>query len=301
MSNAIYANTKMNKVKLNKKKIKDRMVDIYIDVEGPGDKSSEAESSMRRTRVSAVCLGLLCVLLLAGIIVLLSVYYNRTIKDHEKKCNNLSQSYSLNQTNATAERYPLQTSYNTLIKETYQLQTSYNTLIKERYQLQTSYKTLIKERYQLQTSYNTLTKERDCLQTKLTVIEQLCLNGWRYFESSLYFISTEKKTWEESRLDCQSRGADLVIINSEQEQRFLFNFKMEAWIGLTDNDQEGTWKWVDGTVLTTGYWFKSEPNNGGLGFQEDCVVMYYGKENPVQTWNDHKCGQKIKWICEKVV
>ncbi|KAL0968801.1 hypothetical protein UPYG_G00272040 [Umbra pygmaea] len=83
-------------------------------------------------------------------------------------------------------------------------------------------------------------------------LEQLCLNGWRYFGSSFYFISTEKKTWEESRLDCQSRGADLVIINSEQEQRFLFNLKMEAWIGLTDKDEEGTWKWVDGTVLTRG-------------------------------------------------
>ncbi|KAM9398908.1 hepatic lectin-like isoform 2-T2 [Salvelinus alpinus] len=109
-------------------------------------------------------------------------------------------------------------------------------------------------RDQLQTRYNNLIKEKGHLQSKLFMIEQHCQEGWRYFDSSLYFLSHEEKTWEESRQDCLERRADLVIINSIEEQTFVFNLHMRAWIGLTDSVTEGTWKWVDGTALTTRYW-----------------------------------------------
>ncbi|XP_031674208.1 C-type lectin domain family 4 member F-like isoform X1 [Oncorhynchus kisutch] len=252
-----------------------------------GGVASEPDSSGKRPfLVVAVVLGLLCVLL-AGIIGL-SVYYNRVIKDSEDKRNNLFQSFSLFKINATEERD--------------QLQTRYNNLTKERDQIQTRYNNLTKERDQIQTRYNILTTEKGHIQAKLFVIEQHCQEGWRYFDSSLYFLSTEKKTWKQSREDCKGRGADLVIINSREEQTFVFNLHLRAWIGLTDSVTEGTWKWVDGTTLTTGYWGKGQPDNGGplLG-QEDCVEIYYGQADPVQTWNDDKCGSNHDWICEKEV
>ncbi|KAF5897168.1 C-type lectin domain family 4 member E-like isoform X1, partial [Clarias magur] len=75
------------------------------------------------------------------------------------------------------------------------------------------------------------------------------------FSSSLYFMSNERKSWTESREDCIRRGADLVIINNKEEQEFIskqkVNNRIQAWIGLSDRDTEGEWKWVDGTTLTT--------------------------------------------------
>ncbi|KAI4899096.1 hypothetical protein NFI96_020371, partial [Prochilodus magdalenae] len=91
-------------------------------------------------------------------------------------------------------------------------------LTAERDRLQTSYTNLTVERDQLQTSYTNLTVERDQLQKKLLELEEVNKQGWRYFDSSIYYITTKKKSWSESRQDCRQREADLVVINSPEEQ-----------------------------------------------------------------------------------
>ncbi|KAK6324671.1 hypothetical protein J4Q44_G00040130 [Coregonus suidteri] len=196
----------------------------------------------------------------------------------------------------------LQVTLNILLRLVYaerdQLQTSYNNLTVERDQLQTSYNTLTEERDQLQTRYNNLTKERDRLQNLLCE-KPCCFDGWRKFDSSCYFLSTEDKTWEESRQDCLKRGADLVIINSREEQEFIFNLNKRVWIGLTDRQREGTWKWVDGTTLTTEYWYDPQPNNSGPT-GEDCAEIN-NDQRPLKAWNDSPCNRRLNWICEKVV
>ena len=42
--------------------------------------------------------------------------------------------------------------------------------------------------------------------------------GWRRFGNSLYFFSDTKKNWIDSRNDCQQKDADLVVINSKEEE-----------------------------------------------------------------------------------
>ncbi|XP_064782787.1 CD209 antigen-like protein E [Oncorhynchus masou masou] len=300
MSEDIYAVPDMTKkVKFKRGEMKERIVDIYASADtlrdgetstkreetadtapnnGPGDQHSvHVQWWKRPSGVAAVCLGLLCVLLLAGIIGL-SVYYRNVSK------------------NSSAARDQLQTSYNTMTKERDQLQTSYNNMTKERDQLQTSYNNLTKERDQLQT-------ERDVLSGRLSNCKQTCPEGWQKFESSWYFLSTETKTWEESRKDCLERGADLVIIDSRNEQKFLFNLKKRVWIGLTDSVKEGTWKWVDGNPLTTRYWYDPQPDNGGgkpENGEEDCVEIHID-QSPLKAWNDLSCVENLHWICEKVV
>ncbi|KAL6466956.1 hypothetical protein MHYP_G00247600 [Metynnis hypsauchen] len=105
----------------------------------------------------------------------------------------------------------------------------------------------------------------------------------------MYFISTGGKIWTESRQDCRERGADLVIINNKEEQDFIEILRrgQRAWIGLTDSETEGVWKWVDGSALTTGFWEHNEPNNSAG--DEDCVVTCC-KSDHVKNWADYPCN-----------
>uniref|UniRef100_A0AAX7UBJ6 C-type lectin domain-containing protein n=1 Tax=Astatotilapia calliptera TaxID=8154 RepID=A0AAX7UBJ6_ASTCA len=173
-----------------------------------------------------------------------------------------------------------------------QLLTSYNNLTTEREQLLTSYNNKVKERDQLQTRFEDMTKNRDNLQRKL----QDCRENWVAFSDSLYQVSSEKKSWEESRQDCLQKGAHLMIINRREEQvcNFVNQFKKSLWIGLTDSETDGRWKWVDGTRMTTSYWNRGEPNGGRT---ENCgQIKVYDSQN---SWNDETCSDKHFWICEK--
>ncbi|XP_064785642.1 CD209 antigen-like protein E isoform X2 [Oncorhynchus masou masou] len=214
----------------------------------------------RPYKVAALCLGLLCVLLLAGIIGL-CVHF-------------------------TGQHYS---------PERDQLQTSYNNMTKERDQLQINYSTLTKERDQLQTSYSTLTKDRDQLQRETIRLNKKlkgrpCHEGWIKFKTSCYFLSTVNKTWEESRMDCLRREAHLVMINNSEEQIFINGLNganKQIWIGLTDTFAEGTWKWVDGTPLTTTYWGDGQPNSW-KETEQDCGEFVHHSTDPGD-WNDDGC------------
>uniref|UniRef100_A0A668SIM2 C-type lectin domain-containing protein n=1 Tax=Oreochromis aureus TaxID=47969 RepID=A0A668SIM2_OREAU len=199
--------------------------------------------------------------------------------------------------NLTTKREQLLTSYKTLKTEKDQLLTSYNNLTTKREQLLTSYKTLKTEKDQLLTSYNNLTTEREQLLTSYKTLktekDQLLTNmtknrdnlqrklqeNWVAFSDSLYKVSSEQKSWEESRQDCLQKGADLMIIKSREEQ-----------VECTDTSLYVLY------IYTYFYWNSGEPNGGR---KENCgQIKAYDSQN---SWNDETCSNQHFWICEKRV
>uniref|UniRef100_A0A667ZCU4 C-type lectin domain-containing protein n=1 Tax=Myripristis murdjan TaxID=586833 RepID=A0A667ZCU4_9TELE len=174
-----------------------------------------------------------------------------------------------------------------------------DTLRDERDQLRTSISNLTQEHEQLQSRYSTVVTSRDELQEEVKILsgnitEKVCRSGWIKYRKSCYYISTSRKTWSKSRQDCQDRGADLVIINSREEQTFLSRFNERLWIGLSDRQSEGNWKWVDGTDLVgDGFWQAGEPNDDRG--KEDCVEV----ARQTDEWNDLPCSTTVYWACEE--
>jgi hypothetical protein len=107
--------------------------------------------------------------------------------------------------------------------------------------------------------------------------------------SRLYLHCTGALSWPDARTACQELGADLIVLESEEEQDFLLGAGVSsAWLGLTDIEAEGSWAWVTGGSSFSA-WNKGEPNDAGDG--EDCAVMESG------LWNDLPCGEVRGFVC----
>ncbi|XP_043082924.1 CD209 antigen-like protein C [Puntigrus tetrazona] len=217
---------------------------------------------IRNYRSAVVCLVLLCVLLLTAVIVLCVTLFTN----------------------------------NKLTEKIDQLQTNKSTLTEARDQLIDQNMQLTRERDGLLSSNRDLIKQRDQLHhEKNELFESIRqMDGWIYYQSNFYYISSEKKSWTESRRYCTERGADLITINNREEQDFVKKISLNAnvWIGLTDSDVEGRWKWVDGSTLTSGFWDPREPNGQRA---ENCALTY----SP--GWADYPCSDLFLWICEKSI
>uniref|UniRef100_A0A9J8AG60 Si:ch73-343l4.8 n=1 Tax=Cyprinus carpio carpio TaxID=630221 RepID=A0A9J8AG60_CYPCA len=150
------------------------------------------------------------------------------------------------------------------------LQDNYTDLTQKNLKLETRVKDLTAEKKQLQRDFDSLNKKGP-----------VC-----------FFISTELKSWSDSRQYCRDRGADLVIINTEEKQ---VSFE-RVWIGLSDTENEGIMKWVDNSTLKQGFWFQGEPNS--YGGDEDCIELNPEKHH-LNNWNDRSCSNTRKGICEK--
>ena len=122
-------------------------------------------------------------------------------------------------------------------------------------------------------------------------------------EYTIHLVS--KKSWEDARKTCQSKGGDLLSIADKKEQDLLLsNIKdhmKEYWIGLNDLAQEYKYVWSDGTPFSsTGTyknWAQNEPKHNG----RRCVQLW-GKN--IMKWDEMKwygdiCSKKKYFICEK--
>ncbi|MDO4562716.1 MAG: lectin-like protein [Clostridia bacterium] len=86
------------------------------------------------------------------------------------------------------------------------------------------------------------------------------------FDGKTYLLFDESLSWAEANDYCKNLGGHLATVNSSEENTFLQNFiqrgsKTGYWIGGTDAEQEGVWKWITGEPFNYTDWYNGNPNN----------------------------------------
>jgi len=110
------------------------------------------------------------------------------------------------------------------------------------------------------------------------------------FEGHTFKFIPIKKSWNKAKNDAEKLGGYLVCINSEREQKFISdlitidNKVMPTWIGLTDEQSEGDFRWVNGEGVQYRNWLPNQPDNyDHYGSKQNYVWLGY--KNSSQ-WDD---------------
>ncbi|XP_033078759.1 C-type lectin domain family 4 member A isoform X2 [Trachypithecus francoisi] len=144
----------------------------------------------------------------------------------------------------------------------------------------------------------------ECVKKNTTMEEtawSCCPKNWKPFSSNCYFISTESASWQNSEKDCARMEAHLLVINTQEEQDFIFqNLQEESayFVGLSDPEGQRHWQWVDQTPYneSSTFWHPQEPSDP----DERCVVLNFRKTSKRWGWgwNDVYCVVRQRSVCE---
>ncbi|XP_071940909.1 macrophage mannose receptor 1-like [Antedon mediterranea] len=127
-----------------------------------------------------------------------------------------------------------------------------------------------------------------------------CPSGWKTYDNYCYYADNTVANFDASSMKCQNRyaGAELASVHNVGENSFLLNlvqqdlFGHSTWIGMSDNNNEGTFAWLDGSKVDFTYWGQNQPDNWYDG--EDCIELRYWDG----TWNDNVCSGAFTSICK---
>ncbi|XP_015765147.1 PREDICTED: versican core protein-like isoform X3 [Acropora digitifera] len=131
----------------------------------------------------------------------------------------------------------------------------------------------------------------------------LCPVGSKVNKQSCYFIKkTSTSSWSAARSICQSLGADLVVIKSQEENQLVYNMTKNGgsgitWIGIERNTSDKRFYWIDGSPATRSNDYYTNWHRDNPGNTENCGEMFMiGDNTVVQKWNDRPCSTQTSFV-----
>ncbi|XP_071326528.1 oxidized low-density lipoprotein receptor 1-like isoform X2 [Trachinotus anak] len=188
-----------------------------------------------------------------------------------------------------------------LLQDKDQLVQDKNKLAKEKEELQATNRILVKDTDVLKERVLGQQNQIKELQAKMEIEGNTpkCPLGWWTYKSSCYQLSSMTGTWEHARQDCESKGAQLVVLNNDREENVVRSFgAVQMWMGLSlqRDKYSAKWTWVDGNLLPTA----------NVNLQRECrntrgcrCANIDGAMLWLKTWFIHHCEDRHYWMCEK--
>jgi hypothetical protein len=119
-----------------------------------------------------------------------------------------------------------------------------------------------------------------------------------------YTHFTSPKTWVDAKATCKRHGGHLAAVETSAENQRVYSAckGQRCWIGFNDREEEGNFRWSDGSQVKAQLWAPGEPDNTVYsdGEDEDCAYIHgmsYPTVSKRSRWGDHKCSERHAFIC----
>lgn len=109
-------------------------------------------------------------------------------------------------------------------------------------------------------------------------------------------------TWETAEEFCERAGGHLAVVTSETEARIIQKLiengtASQYWLGATDKETEGKWKWVNAEPFVWAHWAGSQPDNDS-GNADECENYLTVSRDYDYFWNDAASDAECGFILE---
>ncbi|XP_044179085.1 uncharacterized protein LOC114946811 isoform X1 [Acropora millepora] len=139
------------------------------------------------------------------------------------------------------------------------------------------------------------------------IVSSFCPSGWQNTSdgSRCFRVIFDRKKWQDARSACQYLGADLASFHSSTDNIFVTTLLVNSWdiadvggmwIGLTDADQKGIYRWTDGTDVDYSSWLHGQPDERTLHGSCVSATLQRGKLSSL-FWQDLNCTLELPYAC----
>uniref|UniRef100_U3JY95 C-type lectin domain-containing protein n=1 Tax=Ficedula albicollis TaxID=59894 RepID=U3JY95_FICAL len=132
---------------------------------------------------------------------------------------------------------------------------------------------------------------------KETIEDPGCQKGWKRYGFHCYLVGSAQLTFSEANKTCEHNKAYLATVESRNEQTFLISLtglrsEKYFWIGLSDTEERGSFKWSNGETPHFTHWNTAMP-----GKEQGCVVM--GTGIAAGLWDVVSCEKTSNYLCKQ--
>jgi len=123
--------------------------------------------------------------------------------------------------------------------------------------------------------------------------ELSCGEGERLLGDSCFWLQDfGRLPWHAANELCKSKNMTMASLHSQEENDLFWDWTDDypLWLGMSDLDADGQFKWTDGTPLDFENWSIGQPSDEPYS---DCVYMSYGYGE----WGNIPCDIAWKTAC----